>query len=96
MNSRWPSPALRSRIFLTTKRMCERSFAMTAAAGRRSRSGSPPIPRSQRTPNAEWRSKIERTSNERYTTPRAEVEARITRFYFGIQKGKDGLDQHKS
>jgi hypothetical protein len=30
--------------------------------------------------DAEWRSKIERTSNERYTTPRAAVEAAIARF----------------
>jgi hypothetical protein len=30
--------------------------------------------------NAEWRRKIERTSNERYTNPRALVEAQIARF----------------
>jgi hypothetical protein len=30
--------------------------------------------------DAEWRSKIERTSNERYTTSRAVVEGQITRF----------------
>ena len=31
-------------------------------------------------PDAEWRSKIERTSNERYTTSRALVEDQIARF----------------
>ncbi len=31
-------------------------------------------------PDAEWRSRIERTSNERYTKPRAAVEAKIVLF----------------
>jgi hypothetical protein len=34
----------------------------------------------QRTQNAEWRNRIERTSNQRYTKPRASVESAITRF----------------
>jgi hypothetical protein len=34
----------------------------------------------RKTHNAEWRSRIERASNERYTSPRAEVEAMIARF----------------
>jgi hypothetical protein len=34
----------------------------------------------KKTYNAEWRSRIERTSNERYTKPRAEVEAKILQF----------------
>ncbi len=33
--------------------------------------------------NAEWRSRIVRTSNERYTKQRAEVEAKIARFLLG-------------
>ena len=37
----------------------------------------PPLPK---TPGAEWRSRIERTSNERYTKPRAVVDAAISRF----------------
>ena len=37
-------------------------------------------PPSTRGPNTEWRSKIERTSNERYTKPRSRVEAEIARF----------------
>ena len=37
----------------------------------------PPFSKTQ---NAEWRSRIERTSNERYTKPRAAVEAAITKF----------------
>ncbi|HTR35817.1 MAG TPA: DUF87 domain-containing protein [Bryobacteraceae bacterium] len=37
-------------------------------------------PPSTRGPNMEWRSKIERTSNERYTAPRQQAEARISRF----------------
>jgi len=36
-----------------------------------------------REPNAEWRSRTEATSNERYTKPRAAVEARIARFLLG-------------
>jgi hypothetical protein len=36
-----------------------------------------------RTRNAEWRRKIERASNERYTRPRAAVEAEIARFLLG-------------
>jgi hypothetical protein len=32
---------------------------------------------------AEWRGRVERTSNERYTKPRAAVEARLTRFLLG-------------
>jgi hypothetical protein len=38
--------------------------------------------------DAEWRSRIERTSNERYTKPRAEVDAKISRFL--LQKMKAG------
>jgi hypothetical protein len=33
--------------------------------------------------DAEWRSRIERTSNERYTKPRAEIENKIQRFLLG-------------
>ena len=36
-----------------------------------------------REPGTEWRSRIERTSNERYTKPRAAVEAKIGRFLLG-------------
>jgi hypothetical protein len=36
-----------------------------------------------KTHNAEWRSRIERTSNERYTKPRIRVEAEINRFLLG-------------
>jgi hypothetical protein len=36
-----------------------------------------------KTYNAEWRSRIERTSNERYTKPRACVEPEISRFLLG-------------
>ena len=36
--------------------------------------------------DAEWRSRIERTSNERYTRPRAEVDARIARFLLRATK----------
>jgi hypothetical protein len=34
----------------------------------------------KKTQNAEWRSRIERTSNERYTKPRAAIEAAIAKF----------------
>ncbi len=34
-------------------------------------------------PGTEWRNRIERTSNERYTKPRALVEAKLTRFLMG-------------
>ena len=37
----------------------------------------PPLPK---TPGAEWRSRIERTSNERYTKSRGDVEAEMGRF----------------
>jgi hypothetical protein len=37
-------------------------------------------PSSTRAPGTEWRSRIERTSNERHTTQRATVEAKIARF----------------
>jgi hypothetical protein len=40
----------------------------------------PPLLRNR---DAEWRSKIERTSNERYTRPRAVAEASIGRFILG-------------
>ena len=40
----------------------------------------PPLLRSR---NAEWRNKIERTSNERYTRPRAGIETSIARFILG-------------
>src|SRR5580704_1039043 len=36
-----------------------------------------------REPGTEWRSRIERTSNERYTRPRTMVEAKITQFLLG-------------
>jgi hypothetical protein len=36
-----------------------------------------------REPGMEWRRRIERTSNERYTKPRAAVETKITRFLLG-------------
>ena len=35
---------------------------------------------------SEWRSQIELTSNERYTKPRAAVEAKLTRF---LLRGKE-------
>ena len=34
-------------------------------------------------PDTEWRCRIERTSNERYTKPRATIEAKLTRFLLG-------------
>ncbi len=40
----------------------------------------PPLTRE---PGMEWRSRIERTNNERYTTPRAAVETKIARFLLG-------------
>ena len=40
----------------------------------------PPLLRNR---DCEWRSKIERTSNERYTLPREMVEARIAKFMLG-------------
>jgi hypothetical protein len=43
----------------------------------------PPLTRETGT---EWHSQIERTSNERYTKPRAMVEARIARFLLGREK----------
>jgi hypothetical protein len=36
-----------------------------------------------REPGTEWRNRIERTSNERYTRQRAEVEAKLARFLLG-------------
>src|SRR5260370_27882378 len=42
-----------------------------------------------RTRNAEWRNKIERTSNERYTKPRTSVEANIARFVLGGVRGQE-------
>jgi hypothetical protein len=36
-----------------------------------------------REPGTEWRSRIEHTSSERYTKPRAGVEAKIGRFLLG-------------
>ena len=39
-----------------------------------------------REPGTEWRSRIERTSNERYTRPRVAVEARIAQFLLGNYK----------
>jgi hypothetical protein len=47
-------------------------------------------------PGMEWRSRIERASNERYTKPRAEIEARLARFLLRenkggeMRKGRDG------
>jgi hypothetical protein len=38
--------------------------------------------------NAEWRSKIERTSNARYTRSRAAVETQIARFLLRQNEGK--------
>ena len=46
----------------------------------------PPLLRNR---DAEWRSRIERTSNERYTKPRVKVEAKIGRFLVG----KIGIDE---
>ena len=40
----------------------------------------PPLLRNR---NAEWRSRIERTSNQRYTKPRVAIEASIARFMLG-------------
>src|SRR5580704_5234868 len=40
----------------------------------------PPLTRE---PGTEWRARIERTSNERYTKPRAAVDAQLTRFLLG-------------
>ena len=37
----------------------------------------------KKTHNAEWRSRIERRSNERYTRPRADIETSIERFLLG-------------
>jgi hypothetical protein len=37
----------------------------------------------QKQADAEWRRKIERTSNERYTKPRTAVEAKLSRFLLG-------------
>jgi hypothetical protein len=42
----------------------------------------PPLRKSR---DAEWRNKIERTSNERYTNPRTAVDVRIARFLIGKQ-----------
>jgi hypothetical protein len=36
-------------------------------------------------PGTEWRSRIERTSNERYTKPRAAVETKLARFLLGSE-----------
>jgi hypothetical protein len=46
----------------------------------------PPIRKSQ---NAEWRGKVERTSNERYTEPRHVVDERIARFIIGHSDASD-------
>jgi hypothetical protein len=45
----------------------------------------PPVTRE---PGSEWRSRIERTSNERYTMPRSAVEAKIERFLLGRRERK--------
>ncbi len=45
----------------------------------------PPFPKA---PGTEWRRRIERTSNERYTKPRASVEAKLMRFLLGRTEGK--------
>jgi hypothetical protein len=42
-----------------------------------------------RQPGTEWRSRVERTSNERYTKPRAVVEAKIVRFLLGGNKRRE-------
>jgi hypothetical protein len=42
-----------------------------------------------REPGTEWRSRIERTSNERYTKPRATIEAKLTRFLLGGIKERE-------
>jgi Type IV secretion-system coupling protein DNA-binding domain len=39
-------------------------------------------PPSTREPGTEWRTRIERTSNERYTKPRDAIEVKIGRFFF--------------
>ena len=39
-------------------------------------------------PDREWRSRIERTSNERYTNPRVVVESKIARFLLGTKEKK--------
>jgi len=44
-----------------------------------------------REPGTEWRSRIERTSNERYTKPRADVEEKIGRFLLGGTGEKEQL-----
>ena len=41
----------------------------------------------RKTQNAEWRSRVERTSNERYTKPRKAVEAAIARFLLSQSEG---------
>ncbi len=45
-------------------------------------------PPSSKDPGREWRCRIERTSNERYTKPRAAVDARIERFLLGNEREK--------
>ena len=42
-----------------------------------------------REPGTEWRSRIERTSNERYTRPRDAVEAKLARFLLGGTTAKE-------
>ena len=46
-----------------------------------------------REPGTEWRSRIERTSNEQYTKPRAEVEAKITQFF--LRETSEGKQRRK-
>ncbi|HEV2174871.1 MAG TPA: hypothetical protein VGR71_14965, partial [Nitrospira sp.] len=40
-------------------------------------------------PGTEWRARIERTSNERFTKPRAAVEEKIGRFLLGGTREKE-------
>ena len=49
-------------------------------------------PPSTRNPGTEWRSRIERTSNERYTRPRVSVEAKIAQFFL---QGKGNTEENR-
>ena len=40
-------------------------------------------------PGTEWRSRVERTSNERYTKPRVAVEEKLSRFLLGDMREKE-------
>jgi len=86
-SSRWSSPApsfktLRLQGYVRTLK-CD-----DAGCRPLSRNASPPIPQYRRTQNAEWRSRIERTNNERYTNPRAAVESAIAKFFLSPSRAE--------